>query len=35
MSIEDLYGFECVPVNNEIDIDDLFEKMLEDGKEKE
>ncbi|HBG5342823.1 TPA: DUF4253 domain-containing protein [Clostridioides difficile] len=35
MSIEDLYGFECVPVNNEIDIDVLFEKMREDGKEKE
>ncbi|CZR97166.1 MULTISPECIES: DUF4253 domain-containing protein [Clostridioides] len=33
MSIEDLYGFECVPVNNDIDIDDLFEKMREDGKE--
>lgn len=35
MSIEDLYDFECVPLNNEIDIDVLFEKMIEDGKEKE
>lgn len=35
MSIEDLYDFECVFLNNEIDIDVLFEKMIEDGKEKE
>ncbi|MDX5634818.1 DUF4253 domain-containing protein, partial [Clostridioides difficile] len=35
MSIEDLYDFECVPLNNEIDIDVLFEKMIEEGKEKE
>ncbi|MCC0702433.1 DUF4253 domain-containing protein [Clostridioides sp. ES-S-0049-02] len=34
MGIEDLYGFECVPVNNEIDIDNLLETMIEDGKEK-